>query len=66
MVRPCNGGLDGGGGLLVVSSTMHFAPTTARAWRLSFAPTDTNMVVIRGLQFFTGGDEVFPPFVPGP
>ena len=51
---------------VAVDDRVHFTPTTSRAWRLSFRPGDSGMVVIRGLQFFVDGGEVFPPFVPEP
>ena len=45
-------------------ATISFARRTAQAWRLEFQTTDTQIVVIRGLEFFDGGDEVFPPLIP--
>src|SRR5581483_10185060 len=39
-------------------------PTTAREWRLSFRVGKTGCVVLRGLRFFSGEDELFPPLVP--
>jgi hypothetical protein len=41
-----------------------FAPTTARSWRFHLQAGASKMVVVRGLQFFAGADEVFPPLVP--
>ncbi len=45
-------------------ATISFARRTARTWLLEFQTTDTQMVVIRGLEFFDGEDEVFPPLIP--
>jgi hypothetical protein len=45
-------------------ATIGFARRTSQTWRLEFQTTDTQMVVIRGLEFFDGSDEVFPPLVP--
>jgi hypothetical protein len=39
-------------------------PTTARAWRFSFRAGKSGCVVLRGLRFFSGADELFPPLVP--
>jgi hypothetical protein len=49
-----------------IDDSVKFPQTSARVWRLSLSATESNMVVIRGLQFFIGADEVFPPFVPLP
>ena len=38
--------------------------TKGRVWRLEFRATESGVVVLRGLQFFSGDDEVFPPLVP--
>jgi hypothetical protein len=38
--------------------------TKGRMWRLEFRATESGVVVLRGLQFFSGNDEVFPPLVP--
>ena len=40
--------------------------TTARVWRFEFRTGPSGSVVIRGLQFFTGANEIFPPQVPFP
>jgi hypothetical protein len=37
---------------------------TVQKWRLSFQAGDSGFVAIRGLEFFSGGKEVFPPPVP--
>ena len=51
---------------IAVDDHVTFPATTSRAWRLSFQATDSQMVVVRGLQFYVDGGEVFPPFVPDP
>lgn len=38
-----------------------FSATTARIWKLSFKGGNSNHVVIRGLRFFHGKAELFPP-----
>ncbi|MBI4542538.1 MAG: hypothetical protein HY705_05870 [Gemmatimonadetes bacterium] len=37
-----------------------FAPAAARTWRLSFRAGESGQVTIRGIEFFSGVDEVFP------
>lgn len=41
-----------------------FDPVVSQAWRLHFKAVKSGQVLIRGLQFFDGQEEVFPPFVP--
>ncbi len=41
-----------------------FEPTTARTWRLFFKTGKQPKVCIRGLRFFSGGDEIFSPRIP--
>ena len=41
-----------------------FPAATAKQWKLSFATAKGGRVVIRGLRFFDGRHEIFPPFVP--
>lgn len=38
--------------------------TKARVWRFDFQAGGSNAVVLRGLRFYSGGDELFPPLVP--
>lgn len=38
--------------------------TTGRVWRFEFRTEPGKFVVIRGIQFFSGRDELFPPLVP--
>ncbi|MBI4880555.1 MAG: hypothetical protein HY812_12990 [Planctomycetes bacterium] len=40
------------------------ARTKGRLWRLEFRAGSSRRVVLRGLQFFSGDDELFPPLVP--
>jgi len=51
---------------VAVDDVVTFAATSAQHWRLSFAAGASGMVVIRALQFFDDGAEVFPPFVSAP
>ncbi len=46
--------------LSLVDDEVRFAPTAARAWRLSFRAGPSGAVVIRGLDFFSGDEAVFP------
>lgn len=43
-----------------------FDSTTSANWKLHLKAGSSRQVVIRGLQFFAGEDEVFPPRVPCP
>jgi hypothetical protein len=38
--------------------------TRGQSWRLEFQAGESNSVTLRGLQFFAGDDEVFPPPLP--
>ena len=42
--------------------SVEFSRHISRIWRLEFRTSDTQMVVIRGLEFFDGTDEVFLPY----
>ncbi|MEK6768843.1 MAG: hypothetical protein AABY85_07640 [Gemmatimonadota bacterium] len=41
-----------------------FAPAHGRRWRVSLLAGESGQVGVRGLRFFSGEDEVFPPAVP--
>ena len=41
-----------------------FGPATGQTWRLRFKAGSSGKVLIRGLRFFEGDEEIFPPFVP--
>jgi hypothetical protein len=43
---------------------LSFPATEATEWRFHFRAGESNHVVVRGLRFFSGEDEVFPPFIP--
>ncbi len=43
-----------------------FAPARGRRWRIALESADRGQVTVRGLQFFSGDEEVFPPAVPSP
>ena len=47
-----------------VDETISFEPTTADEWQLYFQTGPSRQVVLRGLQFFDGDEELFPPRVP--
>ena len=40
------------------------AKTKGTVWQLEFQATETGIVVLRGLRFFSGDEELFPPLVP--
>jgi hypothetical protein len=41
-----------------------FPATKGRVWQLELRADETGEVTLRGLQFFSGDDELFPPLVP--
>jgi hypothetical protein len=47
-----------------VDATVDVPKTKGKAWRLEFKADETGAVVLRGLRFFSGEDEVYPPLVP--
>jgi hypothetical protein len=47
-------------------AAVSFPPQKARSWELAFKAGKSGVVVIRGLQFFSGDAEIFPPLVPCP
>ena len=47
-----------------VDATVSFPAATAQRWQFSFQAGESGYVVIRGLQFFNGEKELFPPPVP--
>jgi hypothetical protein len=47
-----------------VDATVDVPKTKGKIWRLEFKADETGMVVLRGLRFFSGEDELFPPLVP--
>ncbi len=50
--------------LETVDATISFEPTTSEQWRFFFQAGPSRQVVLRGLQFFDGDNELFPPRVP--
>jgi len=50
--------------LPTVDCAVTFTPTAATEWRFHFQAGPSNLIVIRGLRFFSGDAEVFPPLVP--
>ena len=47
-----------------VDETVALPKTKGKTWQFDFQADETNCVVLRGLQFFSGDDELFPPLVP--
>jgi hypothetical protein len=45
-------------------SDVSFPTTKARVWQLELRAGESGEVTLRGLQFFSGADELFPPLVP--
>jgi hypothetical protein len=45
-------------------SEVSFPATKGRVWQVELRADETGQVVVRGLQFFSGEDELFPPLVP--
>ena len=45
-------------------SPVSFPTTKGRVWQLELRPGQSGQVTLRGLQFFSGEDELFPPLVP--
>lgn len=41
-----------------------FSPATSKKWRLRFKTTHSEVLVIRGLQFYCGNKQIFAPPVP--
>jgi hypothetical protein len=50
--------------LSAADAAVRFRPTKAERWRLFFQAGPNGRVVIRGLQFYAGEDELFPPLIP--
>jgi len=51
-------------GLATPDETVKFPPTRARRWRFEFRAGGSGYVVLRGLRFFSGDDELFGPLIP--
>jgi hypothetical protein len=49
---------------LVQDAVLKFRATKAQAWRFYLKAGRTGAVVVRGLRFFQGEDEIFPRLVP--
>lgn len=45
-------------------AVVRFADTAARQWRLSIKPGASRQVTIRGLEFFKGDTQLYPPLYP--
>lgn len=45
-------------------TTVELKKTKGRVWQFEFQAGPTKMVVLRGLRFFAGENELFPPLVP--
>lgn len=47
-----------------VDAIVDFPKTKGRVWQFDFQAGPSRFVVLRGLRFFSGEDELFPPLVP--
>jgi hypothetical protein len=47
-----------------VDEIVSLPKTAGRIWRFDLQAGDSGCVVLRGLQFYAGDDELFPPLVP--
>ena len=47
-----------------VDDTVTLPKTKGRVWQFEFRAGESEVVVIRGLRFFSGDDELFPPVIP--
>ena len=47
-----------------IDDAVKFAKTKAKVWQFEFQAGESGIVVLRGLQFFSGDDELFPPLIP--
>src|SRR5262249_22091336 len=47
-----------------VDAAVSLPPTVAKEWRFEFRAGSSKSVVLRGLEFFSGDDQLFPPLVP--
>lgn len=50
--------------LSTADTVVRFPQTMSRVWRIALQTGESGAVVIRGLRFFVGGKEVFPPWDP--
>jgi hypothetical protein len=50
--------------LKAADDTVTLRKTKGQVWELRFLAGRSGQVVLRGLQFFSGDDELFPPLVP--
>ena len=50
--------------IILPDQIVNFSPATSTKWRLRFKTTNSEMLVIRGLQFYCDNKEIFPPPVP--
>ena len=47
-----------------VDDVVKLPKTKAKVWQFEFQAGESGIVVLRGLQFFSGDDELFPPLIP--
>ena len=47
-----------------INDSLSFRPTESKDWRLFFKTGQSKKVVLRGLRFFSGDAEIFPPLLP--
>lgn len=51
-------------GSLDPDDEVRFSPTEAKRWKFFFQAGETRREVVRGLRFFLGDEQLFPPFMP--
>jgi hypothetical protein len=56
----------GNADLKSVDATVALPKAKGKVWQFDFQAGETGIVVLRGLQFFDGADELFPLLVPSP
>jgi hypothetical protein len=47
-----------------IDQKINFLTTGGQNWKFGFKATESNHVVIRGLQFYSGSDEIYCPLIP--
>ncbi len=47
-----------------IDTTVALNKTKGRVWQFDFRAGPSKMIVLRGLRFFSGENELFPPLVP--
>ena len=50
--------------LETADDALRFRKTSGRIWKLEFRTAPGKSVVVRGIEYFSGGEELFPPLAP--